>query len=89
MSKHTPGPWTAGIHGLTVDAVHPVRNDATGTTPVAFISGYFGEAQEANARLIAAAPELLAALEAVMTHAEAENADFSRAYAAIAKAKEG
>lgn len=51
---HTPGPWTVGEHrGVWVGPV--VHADGKG---VAFVVG-----SEDNARLIAAAPELLAALK--------------------------
>jgi hypothetical protein len=43
---------------------------------------------EANARLIAAAPEMLAALQG-LTHPMASDADLSHALAVIAKAKGG
>lgn len=63
MSKHTPGPWT--FKGRTVRGPHP--RDPEGRTRIVAnaIWGrgtYVGEA-EANARLIAAAPEVLEALE--------------------------
>jgi len=64
--KHTPGPWAVHWPGYTVEAVHPVRNDATGKTPVAFVTGYFAGQQTANALLIAAAPELYEALQAML-----------------------
>ncbi len=61
MSAHTPGPWFA----------KRMRND-NGNFDIDSVGGYFvaksiggldvGE-EEANARLIAAAPELLAALQ--------------------------
>jgi len=58
-TKHTPGPWKYdetwalihAEHGSEIAAVHAAR-------------GTRGEAQ-ANAHLIAAAPDLLAALEAI------------------------
>lgn len=102
MSAHTPVPWTAGFHGLTVDAVHPVRNDATGTTPLAFTTGYFGlEQQEANTAFIVRAcnahDDLVAALRAVVacgaldrSGADANTANaLAVARAAIRKATEG
>ena len=58
MSKHTAGPW----NGRRIDiAVH--HFEAIGAT-IAFT----GKSEEAmaNARLIAAAPDMLAALEAVL-----------------------
>jgi hypothetical protein len=58
MSKHTPGPWAwnESFFGL---------QGATG--PVLYYEGYAGmclalEREEANARLIAAAPDMLEAL---------------------------
>jgi len=60
-SKHTPGPWTAvrGKHGWNVDlhqhyGICSIRDNTDG-------SGQ--QEHEANAKLIAAAPELLLALE--------------------------
>ena len=71
MSKHTPGPWEAnGYH---------IRQRITGSRSIAEVA-YTGPhhtppheypkscrlVDEANARLIAAAPDLLEALEAIM-----------------------
>lgn len=56
MSKHTPGPWRSFERGVTFHYwVVKVANRV--------IAKITGEDQEANARLIAAAPELLEALE--------------------------
>ena len=60
MSKHTPGPWTvryagtAVVYGDQQIAIIPTRVD-----------GYDAE-QQANARLIAAAPEMLRVLHALV-----------------------
>lgn len=72
-TKHTPGPWKA--NGLPntpkTDDFHYACAvwTANGETPICFTGGAPGryldepkEMQDANARLIAAAPELLAAL---------------------------
>jgi ketosteroid isomerase-like protein len=89
MSAHTPGPWTVADN-------NEVHCDAKTIAMVADLNwGQYrdaednGEAEfEANARLIAAAPELLEALKA-LTDADT---DFTRAWAkeaaraAIAKA---
>ncbi len=56
MSKHTPGPWTVNYRRVT-----PVAGKQDGTDDVCHVYGD----NEANARLIAAAPQLLAALKAV------------------------
>jgi hypothetical protein len=102
MSKHTPGPWRVGNGSLMESGVF----SADGKTLVA---GTHGSArnyrrqeqiaeQDANARLIAAAPDLLEALQALRricadTPAVERNPRFvtanSAALAAIAKAKGG
>lgn len=66
MSKHTPGPWLAERDGS--DNWNVVSPAFTGFDY--FVVGteglYRGDgSDEANARLIAAAPELLAALESL------------------------
>jgi hypothetical protein len=82
--KHTPEPWAysyestdqewavvTGFGGLVVANVNDVND---------------GDRQQANARLIAAAPELLAALQAVLSVADRQTVEFDMARAAIAKA---
>lgn len=69
LPAHTPGPWTVHYRFGRLTTVNgrqrfPICD--TGTAPL-------GEAnhsrEEANARLIAAAPDLLAALQALVTEA--------------------
>ena len=89
--QHTPGPWTyrkaskhfhieasAPGYGTAVAEVHYVGNADTGWT------------SEANARLIAAAPEMLAALVYTLDQAGIDPASpcHKVIVAAIAKAKE-
>ena len=96
---HTPGPWEVGRGaGWIVTRPHAVgRREAAlaiGMTPAySLISAptckWFkdGEA-EANARLIAAAPDLLAALEALADVPDVQGwPETDQARAAIAKAK--
>jgi len=81
---YTPGPWTFanGPHRIEVH-----------TTPA--LAYAFSISDEANARLIAAAPELLEALEAVLpdlehyvaTHGPGPDKRLAIARAAIAKAR--
>ena len=91
-AQHTPGPWKAveaaynppgwlwvqnGPGALLAD-VHQNKN-----IPL--------EARNANARLMAAAPELLEALQEIITAADGEgwsqlDAGFTKARAAVAKA---
>jgi len=57
MSKHTPGPWAYENYGGTV---HVFLDNKEGTPSICKL---VGNDKDANARLIAAAPELLEALE--------------------------
>lgn len=66
MTEHTPGPWTTAPHGLRADAPH-TQIMASGTWIADAIDWPGNRTAEANARLIAAAPDLLAAL--VQLHA--------------------
>lgn len=90
QSGHTPGPWRVN-EDTCVIAGHA---DA----PFAVAQVYMGS--DANARLIAAAPDLLRALELALgqlegskplsgVHASSLRADIEIARAAIAKAKGG
>ena len=69
MSKHTPGPWnmTADGGGFYVEGGDLLVASAQEVDPSASdAEDYFpGDTTEANARLIAAAPELLEALKAL------------------------
>ena len=92
MSKHTPGPWNVSeeFDGTSIKAgmfhvTHTIQ--ACG-----FHEPDVDKAvTQANARLIAAAPELLDALNAMLTHMgmdedEWNKVTFNQARAAIAKA---
>jgi hypothetical protein len=66
--SHTPGPWEVDATGWPIIVNGP--EDENGLDMVCFIEaadvnsdGYQSHTAEANARLIAAAPELLAALQ--------------------------
>lgn len=72
--KHTPGPWHVGLmngEGSVFADEGRMRAEAGGTTlyPICSVIDFDGE-REANARLIAAAPELLAALQRLTIQAE-------------------
>lgn len=95
MSGHSKGPWRLG--GANV-----VHSDAEGVivcfvgTAEESVRRFSGPRQEADARLIAAAPALLAALEALLWQAEDGrqpngrlDADVAAARAAIALARGG
>ena len=88
MSKHTKGPWTATKHDQHWVRVN-VTIKASGNTWVAFMPDEDKEERMANARLMAAAPDLLDALESLLeqTRQYGHNAEITAAEAAIVKAK--
>jgi hypothetical protein len=84
MSKHTPGPWDASRWrvcaepGGNIKVICDTANNKASRT----------EENAANARLIAAAPDLLAACRSLLAQLEFECGDLvSEAKAAIAKAE--
>lgn len=87
---HTSGPWRADVS--FVNGPRDYGYDAA-TGEFSSIAQAFGRDAEANARLIAAAPDLLEALRLLvgMVRASAssytEHPDFHLALAAIAKAE--
>jgi len=93
MSKHTPGPWMLDINkrggewDYLIRTVKP-HNPAGGVgMHVATVNVTFKHLPEDNARLIAAAPEMLEALKAVVAVADRKTVEFDAARAAIAKAE--
>ncbi len=99
-TNHTPGPWKVGqyLGSLRQFVIHMDVGDIGRGSDVAFTSAAFGNDETiANARLIAAAPDLLEALQqygigfADEAAARAEFGDYEvdrelRRRAAIAKA---
>jgi hypothetical protein len=98
MSKHTPGPWIWGNNykGLYGADPHNAVLDYAGYEGM-WLAGVESDRAQANARLIAAAPELLEVLRTLVEHRSRcfipEEADFphlanwtERARAAIDKA---
>ena len=101
--KHTPGPWHADISrsygfpsSLTPNIpINPVVMGSPVNRSLAKVPRLYPEA-EANARLIAAAPDLLDALKA-LTHSldvedlvhDDQRSSFAAAIAAIAKSTGG
>ncbi len=97
MAQHTPGPWHLGAKFVgTVDgySVQGFPISAQGQSICRVHAGHilgFGN-EDANARLIAAAPDLLAALKALLAYEDAEegfflSGDTEAARAAITKAE--
>ena len=75
MSKHTPGPWKEDTGVIMGDYFWIAQMELTGG------EDELGEKiQKANARLIAAAPDLLAMLKTVTAELEAEVNDTYRGH---------
>ena len=105
MNKHTPGPWAVDMDGSfysvvadvgkkwnnpTVCALHYDATPVDSVTIGAWLRHY--DNADANARLIAAAPDLLAALEDLLLVANVRIDDprcpvFDHARAVIARAR--
>ena len=96
MTKHTPGPWTAvkvTTHvelGFSKPPSHYqiiAEKTEIGATLVCELRPY-GKDNDPNARLIAAAPDLLAALQAMVEPYDTEDVNWQieAARAAIARA---
>ena len=91
--SHTPGRWIYDEESMNIRGYHPARS---GDIEIATISPLPTYGQDsANARLIAAAPDLLAALQETLRALVLESPEdhspdsiISRAQAAIAKATE-
>lgn len=72
MSKHTHGPWLFGQDGFSLgNGVVYSRHPNGNPKDICTVSGWAGE-KIANARLIAAAPDLLDALELCLTQLDLE-----------------
>lgn len=61
---HTPGPWRVGETRHDYDCV--IRNAENDPVCVGVVAGYSKRTARANARLMAAAPEMLEALKAFL-----------------------
>lgn len=97
-TNHTPGPWRFHLGRGASPRIHIQTSGGYQIVSTTEVSRHAPEAieQRANARLIAAAPDLLAALELALKCADDHGADHfgfgeyaDAARAAIAKAKEG
>lgn len=101
MSEHTPGPWNFDEHGGTFYVWGPRQSMvADGYTDEGYITRMRGvgrgatvEEQRANARLIAAAPDLYEALSYITGAIEAsggwdgDDEAFAKGMAALRKAE--
>ena len=94
--KHTTARWEVAADDDNSKAIpsRRIRTFVNGTTrtlavvhyPTTYTGSNGGAEREANARLIAAAPDLLAALQGVLLVADRQTMEFDAARAAIAKA---
>lgn len=86
-TKHTPGPWVLFGDGELRQLIIMPAGRPGEIAAVQFPTDTSRDAEyDANAHLIAAAPELLAALKAVVAVADRRTDEFDAARAAIAKA---
>lgn len=67
MATHTPGPWFCDKDAN--DSLWIVGNLTTWVPRIAKVPAYFDMPNEANARLIAASPEMLAILKSLEMYA--------------------
>ncbi len=86
-AKHTPGPWIADGYNVRVRNGRYVAYTGPSHTPDSEYPKQCSEEDKANARLIAASPELLEALEKAVSRQGFSNDDLISARAIIAKAK--
>lgn len=88
--RGTPGPWVRESVGRGIGPVSEDDDQSYGMViPVAYVDfGESDEVQNANARLIAAAPELLTALQlAEKAMAEGRNVTYPEWYGVMNKAR--
>jgi hypothetical protein len=88
--KHTPGPWTTDVHGFIYaapDSELPDRTNQGASIVVAKVLKHSSGRPIANARLISAAPDLLAALQIMVNAANVAEIDPLVMFASIEKAR--
>ena len=92
--SHTPGPWkVAGRYGKYSDEITDANGQAiawvfTRKADPQIVTGVLDSPEgQANASLIAAAPELLAALKSILDGGIADPVEVLKAHAAITKAE--
>ena len=83
--KHTPGPWKTQTH-ISLDRLEIRDADGRRIAVCAMDYPMSAKTHDANASLIAAAPELLEALIGVVKVADRATKEFDKARVAISKA---
>ena len=87
-AAHTPGPWNCNRSSASGYDIVCSENSPTDVCVISRRDKTTGEI-DANARLLAAAPDLLAALIGVVKVADRATVEFDAARAAIVKAEGG
>ena len=86
MSAHTPGPWRVAMYlGGAWTVTSSPLSEPRGGEIVEVVYGPNGGTSKANARLIAAAPELARVCELINAHYSA-SLDYQPPYVALARA---
>ncbi len=75
MSKHTPGPWEVDLETGEINAQGAVLGTIYGADDFPCCDEDIDEEYKANARLIAATPDLLAACKTMVKLWDAEHPD--------------
>lgn len=83
MSKHTPGPWKVEVLGHTLRVVDSYGWEEH-SNDLAVIGDCSNPTLQANTRLIAAAPDLLEALEMALNAIESSGIESKRGDATVA-----
>lgn len=88
MTEHTPGNWSHHWNGhyFTIDIGPGDYDPAVAHVHLNHVLNMSKEDAEANARLVSAAPDLLAALKLAKEHSELEDEVLDIVDAAISKA---
>ena len=84
-NAHTPGPWHSASKSETTWNIGVYTDSGEEVAHIAVKSALVAQRRNADARLIAAAPELLKALQR-LTHPMADDEDVENAFSVIAKA---
>lgn len=86
--KYTPGPWRVECGASYAYRVVASTKSRKSVKAVCQVGGFFREDREANAQLISAAPDLLEACKAVVSHHQGQKSEIGMMLqAAITKAE--
>lgn len=90
MSRHTPGPWQVSRNNAGAIPLHFQPPEVIGRNGQCCVASQMGNGPEAeaNARLIAAAPELLAACEAMLDKFQHDTLEGEAGWDAVCAARE-